>query len=132
MAVWQLRTAKQHARTTFEDDLSREYRAIISDIPAEAFFVKGGILSPPDEVRRAFYRYVDLCNEQLFLAHLGRVNEKTAEQWKDGIRGNLKKLPAFRAAWAEIADSVPDDFFDELRALVPPDPRARPSQAPDP
>lgn len=120
VAVWQLKTAKQHARTAFEDDLSREYRTIVGELPAKAFYAEGGDLAPDDEAWRAFYRYLDLSNEQLFLARLGRVSSATAEQWKDGISGNLERLPAFRAAWADIADRVPDDFFEELRALVPP------------
>lgn len=52
------------------------------------------------------------------------MNPATAEQWKDGIRGNVERLPAFRAAWAEIAARVPEDFFEDLRELVPPAPRS--------
>src|SRR5215213_9787301 len=107
VAVWQLRTAKEHARTNFEDDLSREYRTIVGELPAEAFYANGNAFTPDDSARRAFYRYADLSNEQLFLARVGRVSPATVEQWQDGIRGNLEELPAFRAAWAEIADCVP-------------------------
>jgi hypothetical protein len=121
VAVWQLRLAKEQARTAFEDDLSREYRAIVGDLPPQAFYTKGAELEADDKTLGAFYRYVDLSNEQLFLARLGRVNPKTVEQWQDGIRGNLRKLPAFRSAWAEVAARVPDDFFEDLRDLVPPD-----------
>ncbi len=123
VAVWQLRLAKEHALTAFEDDLSREYRAIVGELPAEAFYTEGDSFTPDESARRAFYRYADLSNEQLFLARVGRMSAATVEQWEDGIRGNLENLPAFRAAWAEIADRVPDDFFEELRKLVPPDPR---------
>jgi hypothetical protein len=125
VAVWQLRTAKEHARTNFEDDLSREYRTIVGELPAEAFYVKGDAFTVGESTRRAFYRYADLSNEQLFLARVGRVNPATAEQWKDGIRGNLERLPAFGAAWAEIAARVPEDFFEDLRKLVPPAPRSQ-------
>jgi hypothetical protein len=122
VAVWQLRTAKEHARTNFEDDLSREYRTIVGELPAEAFYARGNAFTPDNSARRAFYRYADLSNEQLFLARVGRVSPATVEQWKDGIRGNLEDLPAFRTAWAEIADCVPDNFFEDLKELVPPDP----------
>jgi hypothetical protein len=71
-----------------------------------------------------FHRYVDLSNEQLYLASIGRVSPPTADQWEDGIRGNLEKLPTFGAAWAEIAARVPDDFFEDLTKLVPPPPRS--------
>ncbi len=121
IAVLQLRTAKEQARTAFEDDLTREYRAIVAELPAEAFYVKGK-LTPGEQTWRGFYRYLDLSNEQLFLARLGRVSPATVVQWKDGICGNLTRLPAFRAAWSEIAARVPNDFFEDLKDVVPPDP----------
>ena len=120
IAVRQLRVAKEQARTAFEDDLSREYRATVGELPPQAFYMKGPEFTADDKAMRAFYRYIDLSNEQLFLAQLGRVNPETVEQWQDGIRGNLEKLPAFRSAWAEIAERVPEDFFEDLRGLVPP------------
>ncbi|MEJ7792020.1 MAG: hypothetical protein WKF65_08635 [Gaiellaceae bacterium] len=120
VAVWQLRTAKQHARSAFEDDLSREYRTIVGDLPAKAFYADSGAFTFDDEAWRAFYRYLDLSNEQLFLARLGRVSAATAEQWKDGIHGNLERLPTFRAAWDIVAGRVPNDFFEDLKTLVPP------------
>jgi hypothetical protein len=121
IAFLELRAAKGYSRTSFEDDLSREYRSIIGQLPAEAFYIKGDAFAPGESVRRAFYRYVDLSNEQLFLASHDRVSAETIDQWKDGIRGNLEHLPAFRAAWAEIAANVPHDFFEDLKELVPPD-----------
>jgi hypothetical protein len=86
IGVLQLRTAKEQARTSFEDDLSREYRSIAGDLPAEAFYVDS-TWTPDEATRRAFYRYVDLSNEQLLLARVGRVSTATEEQWKDGIHG---------------------------------------------
>ena len=120
--VWfayeQLQHAKDHAQTDFEDNFSREYRTIMAEIPVVALFVDG-----PTEIRQAellaFYRYFDLCNEQLFLAKLGRVSEDTRGQWEEGIRGNLQ-LPTFSTAWREIAVKLPEDYLEELRALVPP------------
>ena len=35
VAVWQLRAAEEQARTAFEDDLSREYRTIVGELPAD-------------------------------------------------------------------------------------------------
>jgi hypothetical protein len=48
------------------------------------------------------------------------VSNSTAEQWRDGIVGNIRSLPAFAAAWETIAARIPDDYFEELRALLPP------------
>ncbi|HMI99526.1 MAG TPA: hypothetical protein VK488_06825 [Gaiellaceae bacterium] len=119
IGVRELKQAEEHARTTFEDDLCREYRSILAELPAESFFTDGAL--PPDrETLRVFYRYVDLSNEQLFLGRSKRVRESTLDEWCAGIRGNLESLPAFQSAWAEIATRVPPDFFKELKALAPP------------
>jgi hypothetical protein len=119
IGVRELKQAEEQARTTFEDDLCREYRSILAELPAESFFTDGAV--PHDQrTLRVYYRYVDLCNEQLSLGRCGRIRESTLEEWCEGIQGNLGKLPAFRDAWAEIAGRVPDDFFKELKVRVPP------------
>ena len=112
----ELELIQKQARTSFEDDLSREYRSIVATLPAEAFY-RGGIKKLDDQTRRAFFRYFDLSNEQLFLAKLGRISSETQEQWEDGILGNLR-LPAFANAWTELLEHLPDDFFDDLRAFL--------------
>jgi hypothetical protein len=116
VAVIELNAAKHHARTAFEDDLSREYRATIAELPPEAFY-KDSDLTLTDRTRQVFYRYFDLSNEQLFLAKNGRVSKETKDQWRDGISGNLR-LPAFRRAWDDIEPNIRKDFFDELREVV--------------
>jgi hypothetical protein len=68
----------------------------------------------------AFYRYFDLTNEQIFLKNEGRISPQTWANWVDGIRMNMRR-PGFVAAWAIVANRVPDSF-DELRKLVPPPP----------
>lgn len=109
LAYLQVRAAKQYAQTSFEDELSREYRSIVGQLPSSAFYLDSDI-ELDDETRRAFYRYFDLSNEQLFLVRQGRVSESIAEQWRDGIQGNLA-LPKFRAGWEEIATKVPANFL---------------------
>lgn len=116
----ELDLVQTQARTSFEDDLTREYRKIIGLLPAEAFYEDGDI-ELTDEYRRALYRYFDLSNEQLFLASQGRISQETEAQWRDGITGNLLRLPVFHKAWEEISGRVPDDFFEDLRKLVPPE-----------
>lgn len=66
LAGWQIRLAKKQAKTQFEDDLTRQYREIIKDIPTDALL--GRELSKDDykNTRHAFYRYIDLSNEQFF------------------------------------------------------------------
>jgi hypothetical protein len=107
---------QQQAQTAFEDDLSREYRQIVGDLPVEVFYADSDVAFD-ERVHRSFYRYFDLSNEQLFLARQGRISYATQEQWRDGIAGNLR-LPAFREAWAEIGGRVPRNYFEDLRRLI--------------
>lgn len=121
-AVRQLRLLEQQSVTSFEDGLVDEYRDIAKDLPLDALL--GVDMSAPRvaEVLPVFYRYFDLCNQQVFLHKQGRIREETWVLWKDGIESNLRR-PAFARAWAEIAAKAIGDF-DELRALCPPQPTA--------
>lgn len=117
-AVRQLRLLEQQSVTSFEDGLVDEYRDIAKDLPLDALL--GVDMSAPKvaEVLPVFYRYFDLCNQQVFLHKQGRIRAETWVLWKDGIESNLRR-PAFARAWAEIAAKAIGDF-DELRALCPP------------
>lgn len=120
-AAWQLWLSKRQAGTAFEDAMAREYRELASELPTKA------LLGEPltDEEYFAhfdeLYHYLDLCNEQAFLAQSGRISKKTWTFWKDGIAANLAR-PAFARAWSEIAARSGNDF-SELRALFPPKPQ---------
>jgi hypothetical protein len=113
----QLKQAERQAMVRFEDDLSREYRSILKDIPVEALYVDGDV-ELNEETLRAFYRYFDLSNEQLFQGNEGRVRAATFEQWRDGIKGNLE-LPVFRQAWRATAARIPSNFLEDLRDIAP-------------
>lgn len=117
-AFWQLRLLKTQSVTSFEDGLVDEYRDIAKELPLDALL--GVDMSPQDVAQAlpAFYRYFDLCNQQLFLHQEGRIRKATWALWRDGIVSNLQR-PAFARAWAEIAAKAAGDF-DELRALCPP------------
>ncbi len=113
----ELEFLQQQARSSFEDDLSREYRQIIAALPAEAFFEDVEPTVPP-ETLGIFYRYFDLSNEQLFLGDQRRVSPAVLDQWKDGIAGNLQ-LPIFDAAWKQVSARVPENFFKDLDKIKP-------------
>jgi hypothetical protein len=113
--VWQLRRAAVQARTDFEDRLVAGYRTIAQRIPVEALL--GGPLSSDEQARclEAFYHYIDLSNEQVFLRMTRRVSKETWENWSDGIRSHLER-PAFAQAWSEIKGRAGRNF-GELRLL---------------
>jgi len=115
VAAWQIWLSRRQAVTDFEDQLNREYRALLDQIPLSALL---GEDLPEDEYGRAlpaFFRYIDLSNEQVFLRVRGRVSRQTWMNWQEGISNNLRK-PAFARAWREIAQRAPDSFA-ELRML---------------
>lgn len=118
-AVRQLRLLEQQSVTSFEDGLVDEYRDIAKDLPLAALL--GGDMEPQALAATlpVFYRYFDLCNQQVFLQKQGRIRAATWALWRDGIVSNLRR-PAFASAWAEIAMKATGDF-DELRALCPPE-----------
>jgi len=123
----ELRLLTRHAQTSFEDDLSREYREIVASLPVLAFYVDGRTDgSPSMEEMRVFYRYFDLSNQQLFLGEKKRVSRAVLEDWKEGIAGNMR-LPLFAAAWQELVEHLPEDFFKELRDLGGDSGKPRPS-----
>ncbi len=113
VAVWftrrQLRLSQQQARSGFEDQLEREYRQIIAQLPVGALL--GQPLHRPvaEEVLGVFYRYIDLTNQQVFLRSQDRISDATWASWREGIAHQLRR-PAFEAAWAQIRDAVPKDF----------------------
>jgi hypothetical protein len=115
LAWWQIKAAKKLSRTQFEDSLAREYREVLQQIPIEA--ILGERLEPDkqNETLRAFYRYIDLTNDQIFLRQQGRVSVETWENWLDGIK-TLMSMPAFSEAWKYIKER-PTTKFDELRHL---------------
>ena len=118
VAASQLFMARQQATTSFEDALTNQYRIIVERLPVEALF--GEQLRPDTQIGLLphFYRYFDLCNEQIFLRKKKRITSKTWENWVDGIKSNMRR-PAFAGAWAEVARRADGDF-EHLRELCPP------------
>lgn len=117
VAAFQLRITKRQSVTSFEDSLTNQYRQVLSSIPLKALF--GETLSDNEhsEHLEYFYRYFDLCNEQVFLQRNGRISKETWIFWREGIISNMLR-PAFELAWIEVSIRAPNDF-DELRKLCP-------------
>lgn len=118
IAVKQLKLLQQQSTTSFEDRLVDDYRSIAAELPLEALLGAEITETELKNALPAFYRYFDLCNQQAYLHHQGRITLSTWALWKDGIESNLRR-PAFALAWTEIAARVVGDF-DELRTLCPP------------
>ena len=109
-------------RTRFEDSLVLAYRAILSELPPEALMNDPLGEQIPKTVLNPFYRYVDLCNWQVFLRAGKRISDDTWTDWEDGIRDNFQR-PWFRAAWSAIDSVTRGDgdvpaSFDGLRRFL--------------
>ena len=114
LAIRQLRLTKGIAQKQFEDHLAREYRDLAGQLPVKALL---GRQLNEDEYREAFdklFRYIDLCNEQVFLRQQDRISLDVWENWCAGIESNLRR-PAFGRAWGEIKAKC--ESFAELRRL---------------
>lgn len=109
VAVLQIRAEQRISTTEFEDELDKEAREIMLALPMEAIF--GEVLAPDVAAKslEQFHRYVDLCNQQVFLRNTNRVSESRWETWCDEIKINLAK-PAFAGAWDEIKRRAPGEF----------------------
>jgi len=115
VAAWQLWRTKQQARTSFEDQLVREYRQLARKIPVAALLDQELQKDEFLEVRELIYNYIDLTNEQVFLRQIGRVSKETWQYWLDGIKSNFSRQ-IFDRVWTEVKAEVPESF-QELRRL---------------
>lgn len=115
--IWQ---SKRQAVTAFEDALSKEYRELAARLPTKALLGEPLTCEEQADCFDEMYHYLDLCNQQAFLADSRRISGATWRFWQDGIKSNLKR-PAFEQAWSEIAARSNGDF-SELRCVVPPKP----------
>ena len=118
VGVWfaykQIKLGREQAVTQFEDEMVRQYREIVREIPITAFFNRQITEAEHEKSIDDFYRYFDLSNEQVFLRQQERVGKRTWDIWSGGIQSNLNR-PAFGRAWEKIKQETPD--FAELRRL---------------
>lgn len=113
---------RRQAISAFEADLTQEFRAILKEIPVAALIRRDQSSYEIANLLRdlgPFYRYIDLSNEQAFLAKKGVVRPDTWKEWEAGIKSMLSR-PAMKRAY-EIIMATNREDFGELRDLVPPD-----------
>jgi len=134
--IFQLIQNKKITRTKFEDSLSNEYRNIIEKLPVLAMLGKeipdlsetGNVEAILKEINPAkkrrqekilsrFYRYFDLCNEQVFLMMKGRISKATWEEWQSGIKTNFRRT-SFMNAFDLLIRNQETKTFIELEFLI--------------
>jgi hypothetical protein len=119
LAAWALFLQRGQARTQFEDGVVQQYRELIKPHLVLDVMLENVARNLPDAERQRLhdvYLYLDLCNEQVFLRAIGRVSRATwMVQWSDGIRDNVRDIPAVADTWRLIQETTDD--FRELRAF---------------
>lgn len=119
VAAIEIRIVRKQARTSFEDDLTTQYRRIMEHIPIDICLGSGLETIDKEQQSRcrdAIFRYIDLSNEQAFLYNKNRVTNETWVEWRAGIKTNMN-LPAFKQVWAEVRNRCPESF-KELQTLL--------------
>lgn len=116
LAVIQLWRSHEQSKTNFEDSLTQQYREIIKNIPIDVLLGEEIVYGKYKSSLDHFYRYIDLCNEQVFLRQEDRIRKSTWKNWQEGIQSNLNR-PAFEKAWKEIKGRSSEDSFTELKRL---------------
>jgi hypothetical protein len=113
----QLQQAEKLNASNFEDSFATQYREIVHQIPIKALLGESLTDQEIDANLDDFYRYADLCNEQVFLRQKGRIRKETWVVWCEGMRSNFLDREPFAKAWEIIKKSIPDDDFRELKWL---------------
>jgi hypothetical protein len=127
VAAVQIAMAGRQERTQFEDGLVKEYRELLSDLSGDVLLqlpAADDLALIKDQIQ-VYYRYFDLCNEQVFLRQKNRIRPDTWREWRSGIMTNLQRS-GFRGAWELVCEKT--DSFVELRTLCHEpalDPRSR-------
>lgn len=114
--VWyareQLQASREIFQLQFEDALDKEYRELISKLPAKAVIGEPLTDLEYEDTFDEIFQYIDLSNQQVNLRCRKRISKEIWEDWAEGIESNLK-LPAISRAWTEIKNK--SSSFQELR-----------------
>jgi hypothetical protein len=113
--VWQ---RGRQFTTQFEDDLDEKYRNVIYDLPLESLLDSSDSEEEYAGCLKDYYKYVELCNHQIFLRKKGRITKSTWDDWSNGIDSNFNRTD-FEAAWEDINKET--ESFQELRQYLNPD-----------
>jgi hypothetical protein len=98
--LWQTRLA---FRDGFERTFVDRYREIANELPVDILLGVSDAGSDPAH-RMTFFRYFELCEEELYYRAHGKISKSTWRDWWYGICTNLSTAP-FQSAYREIVES---------------------------
>jgi hypothetical protein len=122
-------------------DYTRRYLDVIEGLPDAARLPPSewspDLVSAEDRrtIDRSIRRYLNLCSEEFYLHDRGRIDRRTWDVWRDGMRATMA-LPAFQDGWVRLgpdygyygefhrfmADLVGDVAGSDSRLAIPADP----------
>jgi hypothetical protein len=116
IAAIQIWLTKRIAVSQFEDGFVKEYRSVAAKLPTRALLGEKLTEHELDGHMDEMFQYFDLCNEQIFLRQIKRIQPKTWVFWRDGMKRHFSK-PAFSQAWQRIeCKRLPE--FEELSRMI--------------
>jgi hypothetical protein len=107
LAAYQLRQAKRTLREGFERSFVERYERIIAGIDLEIILQGASPDLTNPTMRRAFFDYFELCEEELYFRSYRRVSTATWRDWWYGIRLHLQN-DAFVNAFSNICEQAND------------------------
>ena len=123
-AVYQLHQGRRGLRDNFERTFVERYATISAKIHLDVLRGDAAADLTNDDVRRAFFDYFELCEEELYYRAHRRVSRATWKDWWYGIRLNLRNK-SFKDAYDQLVapagagDPAATDRFHHLRASLP-------------
>jgi hypothetical protein len=101
VGVYQLVQARRSLREAFERTFVERYQSVVARIELDVLL--GNRLPDLDDsdLRRAFFEYFELCEEELYYRSFRRVTRSTWRAWWYGMDLHFRN-PAFAAAFEAI------------------------------
>ena len=115
IAAWQIWRNAEQTKTSFEDSLNKEYRALMRPIPFAALIGENVSAKDAEATQEAIYNYLDFCNQQVYLRKKKRIRKSTRLEWQEGMKINLE-LPQFTKVSKNVFEKLPN-IFNELQAV---------------
>jgi hypothetical protein len=111
----QVNLIRKQNQSQFEESYTKQYRDTIKEIPFEALMKNK--IDDKEIIKHfnSFYRYFDLCNEQIFKEE--KISKETWKEWEEGMASILQRS-SFIRAWELIQPGLPPGELDHLEAFL--------------
>lgn len=109
LVFMQFRQSNKIAVLEFEESFDRQYRELMLPIPVSVLMTGVYEFRDYEPLREYVYNYLDLSNEQCFLASRGKFSKQTWVAWRAGMQSHMKKK-IFTEVFEEVMRHNPNAF----------------------